>query len=32
MAAALTTYGRLLLYGNVGEEFLPAAEWNGGTR
>ena len=32
MAAALTTYGRLLLYGNVGEEFLPAAEWQGVTR
>ena len=32
MAAALTTYGRLLLYGNVGAEFAPAADWQGVTR
>ena len=32
MAAALTTYGRLLLYGNVGAEFAPAAGWQGVTR
>ena len=31
MAAALTTYGRLLLYGNTGE-FAPAAQWQGVTR
>ena len=28
MAAALTTYGRLLLYGNAGE-YAPAAGWQG---
>lgn len=31
MAAALTTYGRLLLYGNAGA-FAPAAAWQGITR
>lgn len=32
MAAALTTYGRLLLYGSAGETFAPAAGWQGVTR
>ena len=31
MAAALTTYGRLLLYGNAGE-YAPAAGWQGVAR